>query len=451
MIDIVSLICITLLPLLINTLCSRASHCISSLLTNIWCIGHETREISHTIALSSKSGMRAQPIDEARNDIFIKCILMYLAKTNHYFKHSNTSLITTDPRLNSTWRDQLQIQSFCIANKPLPKKRLKITNNIWLIYDQRVHEKSDHSLVTTSYLFTSPNAANIDDFVEEAYHDYLHLLTQQKDTRRYFFSLFINNNEPMFKKYTLDSNNTFDTLFFPEKKSLLTFVDSFQEKTGKFAVKGTPQKLGFLLSGLPGTGKTSIIKALASYTNRHIVNISLSKIKTNQMLHDIMFDCKFNVGEELPLPIQLKDVIFIFEDIDVSSDVCHARELQSLDEELEEVQIDNTTVKRPVLDRLNLSGLLNALDGVVDSPNRIIVLTTNNASILDDALVRPGRIDFKLNMHHMQPTCINQMLRHYFPNKEVDQNNDYSQMTPAVVQQIICQNDYEDALKLLHK
>ena len=169
------------------------------------------------------------------------------------------------------------------------------------------------------------------------------------------------------------------------------------------------------------------------------------------MLHDIMFDCKFNVGEELPIQLNLKDVIFIFEDIDVSSDVCHSRELQSLDEELEEVQIDNTTVKRPVLDKLNLSGLLNALDGVVDSPNRIIVLTTNNASILDDALVRPGRIDLKLNMHHMQPTCINQMLSHYFPNKEVDQNNNYSQMTPAVVQQIICQNDYEDALKLLKK
>ena len=47
-------------------------------------------------------------------------------------------------------------------------------------------------------------------------------------------------------------------------------------------------------------------------------------------------------------------------------------------------------------DRLNLSGLLNVLDGVVDTPERIVVMTTNHPEILDPALIRPGRIDQKL-------------------------------------------------------
>jgi hypothetical protein len=41
-------------------------------------------------------------------------------------------------------------------------------------------------------------------------------------------------------------------------------------------------------------------------------------------------------------------------------------------------------------DKLNLAGLLNVLDGVVDSPGRIIVMTTNFPDKLDPALIRPS-------------------------------------------------------------
>ncbi|KAF0691357.1 hypothetical protein As57867_017338, partial [Aphanomyces stellatus] len=43
-------------------------------------------------------------------------------------------------------------------------------------------------------------------------------------------------------------------------------------------------------------------------------------------------------------------------------------------------------------DKLNLSGLLNVLDGVVDSPGRILIMTTNHPEKLDPALIRPGRV-----------------------------------------------------------
>lgn len=44
-------------------------------------------------------------------------------------------------------------------------------------------------------------------------------------------------------------------------------------------------------------------------------------------------------------------------------------------------------------DELNLAGLLNVLDGVVDTPGRLLVMSTNHPEVLDPALIRPGRIN----------------------------------------------------------
>lgn len=44
------------------------------------------------------------------------------------------------------------------------------------------------------------------------------------------------------------------------------------------------------------------------------------------------------------------------------------------------------------------TGLLNVLDGVVDTPNRIVIMTTNHPDKLDPALIRPGRINKKIYM-----------------------------------------------------
>ena len=44
----------------------------------------------------------------------------------------------------------------------------------------------------------------------------------------------------------------------------------------------------------------------------------------------------------------------------------------------------------------NLSYLLNILDGLNECSGRIIIMTTNKIDTLDEALIRPGRIDMKI-------------------------------------------------------
>jgi SpoVK/Ycf46/Vps4 family AAA+-type ATPase len=65
-------------------------------------------------------------------------------------------------------------------------------------------------------------------------------------------------------------------------------------------------------------------------------------------------------------------------------------------------------------DELNLAGLLNVLDGVVDTPGRIIVMTSNHPEKLDPALIRPGRINKQIYMGRIRAQEALQMVRHYF-------------------------------------
>jgi hypothetical protein len=107
-------------------------------------------------------------------------------------------------------------------------------------------------------------------------------------------------------------------------------------------------------------------------------------------------------------------------------------------------------------DTLNLSGLLNVLDGVVDTPERILIMTTNHPEFLDPALIRPGRIDKKILLGYMLPQHVLSMIEYYFTcelsqkQKErviltIRGDNDKGlpalNMTPAQVEQLASEHD----------
>ena len=272
---------------------------------------------------------------------------------------------------------------------------------------------------------------------------------------------------PAYKRYKLSEEKSFDSLFFPQKKLLLELLENFQQKRGKFGIPGFPHKLGLLLHGPPGTGKTSLIKALAQHTGRSIVAVPLGRIKTNQQLMDCIFDQAFRVpGEELPIKLNFGEVIFVMEDVDACTDVVLKRDrhggqggggaasaaaaedddgdglgmsddlmmLMAMLQSQNEVSVVGSgsgggggggggggsggafAPYKPEdkTDKLNLSGMLNVLDGVVDCPNRIVVMTSNHPEKLDPALIRPGRVNLKLYLGYIELPEACEMLALYF-------------------------------------
>ena len=109
-------------------------------------------------------------------------------------------------------------------------------------------------------------------------------------------------------------------------------------------------------------------------------------------------------------------------------------------------------------EELTLSFLLNLLDGVLETPGRIVIMTSNHPELLDPALVRPGRIDINLRVGHCTREMIIEMFQFFFEDDEItipDTEWKYNkQITPAELSSIL-QNNFdslEDAkVELINK
>ena len=67
--------------------------------------------------------------------------------------------------------------------------------------------------------------------------------------------------------------------------------------------------------------------------------------------------------------------------------------------------------------QVTFSGLLNTLDGVASTEERIVFMTTNFLNRLDPALIRPGRVDFKHKIGYADSNQVERMFRRFYPDE----------------------------------
>lgn len=394
-------------------------------------------------------------------------------------------------------------------------------------------------------------------------------------------------------------NMSFDMVPFHTNKSLKNVfgehlsiikkrVDTFINNPRWYEEKGIPYTLGIMLSGPPGTGKTSLIKAVAKDTRRHIFNISLRQTTTQTQLKNLFYNPEIHVlrnGSNEIVNIPLDKRLYVIEDIDCLTDIVISRDANSnsisqsinplqqiqnnpstqtphnnlepktdisklrnrfvheplklkpgeqiafddfslqtqvepkgmsslsmlMEEEVNELygiafgfaggsdssgmytsssraldemfntnltgcaklvpsttgistmtslststhsnsseplskdnQADNSINKlaEPHPEQLNLSFILNLLDGVLETPGRILIITTNHPEKLDKALIRPGRIDIHLQVGNCSQEMIIEILRFFYNNPSITISDwEYARaITPAEVNKIILNN-----------
>jgi hypothetical protein len=168
-----------------------------------------------------------------------------------------------------------------------------------------------------------------------------------------------------------------------------------------------------LLSGQAGAGKTSSVKCLANETQRHIININLNNDITKTQMDNLFYNEEIAVinvssGQTEKYCIPLDQRIYVLEDIDCQSDLVMERELKNKTDGITTINTNTNNQDSDIncSEKLDLSFLLNILDGVLEIPGRIVIMTSNHIQKLDHALIRPGRIDVIADFKK----CLNQTL-----------------------------------------
>ena len=192
--------------------------------------------------------------------------------------------------------------------------------------------------------------------------------------------------------YLWESSNTrpnrkIETVYLPSriKDDVISRIDNFllPETKQKYSLCGIPYKLNILFEGYPGSGKSSLIFALASKYKYNIAILSF----TNKV-DDLSF---IKALQKIP-----SKTFLVLEDID-----CLFKERKKNDD---------------IRNMVTFTAILNGLDGLYSKNSLITFMSTNYIENLDPALIRPGRVDHQYKFEYMEKDSINQMFNCFLPD-----------------------------------
>jgi mitochondrial chaperone BCS1 len=184
------------------------------------------------------------------------------------------------------------------------------------------------------------------------------------------------------------------------RRLILADIMKFQADREWYDVRGIAYKLTFILHGISGSGKSSFIKALASHFKMDLCIINISQMGDDSFLK--------------ALSTTPERSIILIEDID-SATATKKRGSATL-------SIDKSSDSSTLLDdlkSLTLTGILNALGGVLGLDNKIIFMTTNRYHELDEAVVRKGRVDHTYEFGKLEWREIQQYMDAMYPGNTI--------------------------------
>ena len=174
-------------------------------------------------------------------------------------------------------------------------------------------------------------------------------------------------------------------------------ISHFLTRKDMYQSRGLVHQRGYFLHSPPGCGKTAMIKAVASMHQLQIIAFDMSVIKTSETFVTLVNEMSNQIRQSFAT------YILLFEDIDRCEALLRSNE--------------DTAV-----DGISMSSLLNAIDGVDEPHSRLVIMTANDATMIErhSALVRPGRVDVTIAIPYVDDDQLQRMMRVYFAEFNVE-------------------------------
>ena len=321
-------------------------------------------------------------------------------------------------------------------------KPIQINKDIFFkIIDIKFKQDNMIDFITFSLLSNNLSASDINNFVKKIYKTYIEEIKNSLGNCIYFFDQknkeiippqiysqndksnenykrLILSNAPKQLIFTMTpfySNKSFSNIYGKQIRTIEQRINFFLNNKDWYDKKGIPYQLGILLSGVPGSGKTSCIRAIANLTKRHIINVNFANITTTTQLKNMFYSDKIQVYMDNSMSeintyfIPIEQRLYVLEELDAISNIVKQRT------NTDTYFNDNNPCFKT--DELTLMEILTILDGTIEIPGRIIIMTTNHPDILDKALIRPGRVDIQVNFKNCDSYQIAEIFEGYFDYK----------------------------------
>ena len=248
--------------------------------------------------------------------------------------------------------------------------------------------------------------------------------------------------------------------FFTQRDALIKRIDFFIHNEQWYNDRGIPYQLTLVFEGPAGCGKTSTVKGIGAYANRHIVDVDLNGIKDVCELENIFNGTHIN-GKYIPSNKR----IFMIDEIDKFFELLDDREQKEKMRLAAAAANKETTNSSIVIVKEGISGgvggvsgttenrfgsnlastaaaisgcankttmndltkgqILSIMDGIIEAKGRFIICTANDTSKIDPTFKRPGRMDEFIHFTKCDALMIHQLMDLFYDGT-VDEKRTYS-------------------------
>ena len=376
--------------------------------------------------------------------------------TNHSRMDSVVHYISTIPAIRNL---------ICISHTdylPNEFEPIQIETDIYFELVDMKHSDGQLELLKFKLFCYDHEIQHIQSFIDRCNQDYERRIANKLGTNLFFFDMMtqskskrsVQNKLPdshlIYTKHLFHTTRTFGNVFFEQREKVKNHVEFFLNRKDWYEKKGIPYTLGFMFHGEAGTGKTSTIKAIANTARRHIINVQLSHIKTKEQLRHLFFNDEIHVSdgtktERYTIPVHER--LYVIEDIDAMGDTVLERKwkkpvVEEKKKTAEDAWMQARMDDEDTVEPLDLSFLLNLLDGTLEASGRILCISSNFPERIDKALIRPGRIDMIVHFRKCNRDIVRQMVDSFYDQTFEDWTGEAMnyKWSPAEVNQILFRN-----------